>query len=566
MYCFEKEKLTNPKINMNFKNILFLPVLVFLLFASCQNEESEIINQQEDIISGNSTIANLMSNTALNDGSIDNIIDYANCLEVVLPVTVTANGVTITIETVTDYNALQAVLEAFNTDDDSVGITFPITVVLNDYTQIVINNQEELELQMANCNGENEADDDIECIDFEYPIAFSIYNTDFQVTEVTTINNDEVLYQFLESLHGPILASLNFPVTMILANGEAIEVNNIQELEVVISDAEGTCDEDDDYEYADDNDCTELEVSTYLLNCGQIPSINGYTPSLTVFNFLENNSISTLYEGDLLFDGSWDISTIDGYVYVFINFNGLEEYNGQWKVVECASGELILEQGNDTLLLLNNCNMTNPLDCFEDITVTVCDNDGDLDFFTTFDIDTIYQDCAQNDLLVNYYSTNADAEASSNPLISPYTNLVNPDVLYARVEVANDPNTFQIFTVSLVVENCSTSCTEGDVIGTLQMCVWTITNYAGDSSFDIFDINFQDNQTMTIASDNETYTGNWSTSGSGGQVVVSFSNISGGNVEVLNGDYNVVECTGEQLILHDVNNSNNELVLDKDCN
>lgn len=97
------------------------------------------------------------------------------------------------------------------------------------------------------------------------------------------------------------------------------------------------------------------------------------------------------------------------------------------------------------------------------------------------------------------------------------------------------------------------------------MCVWTITNYAGDSSFDIFDINFQDDQNMTIASDTETYTGNWATSGSSGQVVVSFSNISGGNVQVLNGDFNVVECTGEQMILHDVSNSNNELVLDKDC-
>ncbi|WP_143067822.1 hypothetical protein [Olleya namhaensis] len=550
---------------MNFKTTLVFPLLVLMLFFSCQNEESEIVNQQDDLISGNSTIANLISNTVLNDGSIDNIIDYANCLEVVLPVTITTNGVTVTIESITDYNVLETLLEAFTTDDDIIGITFPITVVLNDYSQIVINNQDELEGQIENCNGENEADDDIECIDFQYPIAFSIYNTDFQVTEVTIIEDDQALYLFLESLQGPILASLNFPVTMVLANGDTIEVNSNQELENAINDADGNCDEDDDYDYTDDNDCTQIDVSDYLLSCGQIPSLNGYTPSFTTFSFQDNTIISTLFEGDLFYDGSWDIATIGGYLYVFIDFNGLEEYNGQWKVVECASGELILEQGDDTLVLLNNCNTANLFDCFEDITVTICDNDDTLDLFTAFDIDTIYQDCAQNDLVVYYYNTNADAEASINALVSPYTNMANPDVLYARVELANDPNTFQIFEVTILVENCFTSCTEDDVDGTLQMCVWTITNYAGDSSFDIFDINFQDDQNMTIASDTETYTGNWATSGSSGQVVVSFSNISGGNVQVLNGDFNVVECTGEQMILHDVSNSNNELVLDKDC-
>lgn len=433
MYTLEKEKLTNPKTIMNFKTTLVFPLLVLMLFFSCQNEESEIVNQQDDLISGNSTIANLISNTVLNDGSIDNIIDYANCLEVVLPVTITTNGVTVTIESITDYNVLETLLEAFTTDDDIIGITFPITVVLNDYSQIVINNQDELEGQIENCNGENEADDDIECIDFQYPIAFSIYNTDFQVTEVTIIEDDQALYLFLESLQGPILASLNFPVTMVLANGDTIEVNNNQELENAINDADGNCDEDDDYDYTDDNDCTQIDVSDYLLSCGQIPSLNGYTPSFTTFSFQDNTIISTLFEGDLFYDGSWDIATIEGYLYVFIDFNGLEAYNGQWKVVECASSELILEQGDDTLVLLNNCNTANLFDCFEDITVTICDNDDTLDLFTAFDIDTIYQDCAQNDLVVYYYNTNADAEASINALVSPYTNMANPDVLYVEL-------------------------------------------------------------------------------------------------------------------------------------
>ena len=573
MHTLEKEKLTNPKTIMNFKTTLVFPLLVLMLFFSCQNEESEIVNQQDDLISGNSTIANLMSNTVLNDGSIDNIIDYANCLEVVLPVTITTNGVTVTIESITDYNALETVLEAFTTDDDIIGITFPITVVLNDYSQIVVNNQEELEAQIENCNGENEADDDIECIDFQYPIVFSIYNTDFQVTEVVTIADDQGLYLFLESLQGPILASLNFPVTMVLANGNTIEVNSNQELEIAINDADGNCDEDDDYDYTDDNNCTETAVTEALVACQW--NIVNYNSSndLIIWDIqFQTNNIFVFTDGNVTSEGQWVLSeTSDGVILELYNLvNGNENIQviaGGWLLIECDDDRFELVNGQDSMVMEQNCNPSsgNPFECFEDITYTVCDNDDILDLFTAFDIDAIYQDCVQNDIILYYHNTYADAEASINPLASPYTNMTNPDVLYARVELANDPNTFQIFTVTIIVENCSTSCTEADVDGTLQMCVWTITNYAGDTSFDIFDINFQDDQNMTIVSDSETYTGNWVTSGSNGQVVVSFSNISGGNVQILNGDFNVVECTGEQMILHDVNNSNNELVLDKDC-
>merc|ERR1712137_1290055 len=141
-----------------------------MLMMSCQNEETEIINpSNNDIIEGDSVAANLMARMATNDGSVDNIIDYANCLEVVLPVTVTANGITITIQSVADYSQLENILDAFTNDDDAVDITFPITVILNDYTEIVITSQQQLEALIDDCVGENEDDDDIECIDFVYP-------------------------------------------------------------------------------------------------------------------------------------------------------------------------------------------------------------------------------------------------------------------------------------------------------------------------------------------------------------------------------------------------------------
>lgn len=555
---------------MNFKSLLYLPLFVLIMFTSCQNENSDIINQQDTTISSNSNLANLISNTALNDGSLDNIIDYANCLEVVLPVTVTANGVTLTIQSITDFTALEAVLEAFINDDDQVEISYPITVVFSDYTQIVINNQEELEAQIENCNGENEVDDDIECIDFQYPIAFSIYNTDFQVTEVVTINNDEALYLFLDTLDGPILASLNFPVTMILANGETIEVNNNQELEVALSQADEMCDEDDDYDFNDD-DCTEDTIELALKEC--LWDISNYNNS-NIFtdyylDFNANYEFTVTFNGVIIHDGTWSVSQNgDGNFLIDFQTNW-EDLNGAWIIQNCDDNyeyNLYNVSSQTSMQIEQECDINpyNPFQCFENITYTICDNDDFIDLITTFDIDTIYQECINNDILIGYYNTNDDAVNNINQLASPYTNITNPETLYVRVELFDNPDEFQIFTVTVIIQDCTT-CTEGDVVGTLQNCEWTISSFAGDSSFNIFNINFEDNQNMTISSSTETYTGNWSTSNNNGQTTVSFSNISGGNVQILNGNFIVVECTGDQLILHDVNNSFNELVLDKDC-
>ena len=83
----------------------------------------------------------------------------------------------------------------------------------------------------------NENDDDIECIDFKYPISISIYNLNFQVIDVVTINSDRQLHHFIKNLERGVLASLNFPVTMVYADGSTIEVHNNQELERVMKEA-----------------------------------------------------------------------------------------------------------------------------------------------------------------------------------------------------------------------------------------------------------------------------------------------------------------------------------------
>ena len=66
-----------------------------------------------------------MSNVVINDGSSDNIIDNANCLSVQLPVTVTVNGIEITINDDDGYQDIEDIIDLFDDDIDSIIISYP---------------------------------------------------------------------------------------------------------------------------------------------------------------------------------------------------------------------------------------------------------------------------------------------------------------------------------------------------------------------------------------------------------------------------------------------------------
>ncbi|WP_452222857.1 hypothetical protein [Lacinutrix chionoecetis] len=669
------------------KKILLL-IVVFCSALACQNENSDITPpNNQDIIIQDSALGNALVNLATLDGSLDNVIDNANCILVNLPVTVMINGVEFTIDSIEDYEVIEAIFNEFDTDNDDIEIVFPIVITLNDYTQVDIANYTELESFIEQCSGENEDDDDIECIDFQYPISFSIYDANFQLTETVVINNDEALYNFIANLSGGVLASLNFPVTMILSDGSTVVVNNNEELEIIIAEAADDCDEDDDNDWDDDNyDCTEDNIVSNLLECyWVIVAYNGNDTFIQYDIEFHANGAFEMHEGSATsaIGGAWEMSVSnDGLPELVITqltaFQ--QDLIGSWVIIDCDADRLELVNGNNTMVMEQDCNPNeNPFTCFEsfDAEIVVCDDNGD--GFGVFDLNTVFANCETSSLTITFHETLVDAQVNVNVLLSPYNNIiVSQQTIFARVEMLSTGN-FEIFEVDLIVENCNPSgctesdvdvylveciwnvvnyngsndlitydldfdangtllitgngqaisstwstsqtsdgvwveftgvngpniqaisgnwlivecesdrlqmdqgsntmvieqdctsnntCTEGDVDGILQECEWTITSYAGDTGFNIFNINFTSLTNAIIYTPNSTedYTMNWSTVGNGNQVTITFSNISGGNVQVLNGDYIVVECTADQLILHDVNNSNNELVLDKDCN
>ncbi|MDO5971221.1 hypothetical protein Q4Q35_15545 [Flavivirga aquimarina] len=353
---------------MKFKmrTLLLIPFFALLLFTSCQDEVIDITPPDEsEALVADSELTSFISSTSAKDGSADNIIDKASCLSVELPVTVVVNGLEIIVDSEDDFDVIETILKEFDDDEDNLEMVFPITIILSDYTEIVLNNREELEVLIAECGDENEEDDDIECIDFQYPISFSIYDTDFRVIDVIEIENDRALHKFIKRVkNAEVFASLDFPVTMVLADGTEIVVNNNEELESTIREAKDACDEDDDNDYGDD-DFTKERLDEYLQICPWV-----------VYEFERNNQDNTAEykeyalnfkedgvvvmrarEGDIL-TGTWSTRVTDRGALLKLEFDNLADFTLEWIVYDIEYGVIKLyEVGGNRIIMKKNCDV-----------------------------------------------------------------------------------------------------------------------------------------------------------------------------------------------------------------
>ena len=347
--------------------ITFLFLTLFLvIFISCQNEISEIIQPSEgEALIANANVTTLVQKTTTKDGSKDNIIDNANCLSVQLPVSVVVNGLEIIIDSEDDFEVIEAIFDEFDTDIDNLEIVFPIVIILSDFTEINIANFDELENFIAECEGENEVDDDIECIDFVYPITLSIFDSENQLAETVTVNSDEEFYGLIDEIEDYHIVEINFPITVVLYDGSEIIIHDLETLENVIEEADGMCDEDDDYDYDDDDclECTDEQISELLISCSWIVDkvkINGIenTEQYTdyIFTFLEDGTLVAESVGNEII-GTWMIDVSEnGNILVKINFDNFSDFTFDWVLYEIENNnEIDLRFGDNRLEFEKTC-------------------------------------------------------------------------------------------------------------------------------------------------------------------------------------------------------------------
>lgn len=351
------------------KKIQFI-FLVTIAFASCRTEDSELIETlPEDVLIANSTLASLIQKTSTNDGSFDNIIDYANCFNIKLPVTVLVNSEEIAVNTTEDYKKIEYIFDDSDDDSDTIIITFPIQIILDDFSVITINSNSQLISYANNCNGENEYDDDIECLNFDYPITTFLYNSNDEIIDSNQINTDSEFYNFIRNLDSSDLVSINFPIKTVLLDGTEFIINDLIELENIINAYKDYCDEDDDYDYNDDDcdDCSQNQLISILTSCPNwtVDKLErngndfddvytGYT-----FNFSNDGTLTVYYSGGID-NGTWTATGTANNITININIPDLPYCNNDWilhEISEYNETKIDLRVGNDDRLRYeNDCN------------------------------------------------------------------------------------------------------------------------------------------------------------------------------------------------------------------
>lgn len=356
---------------MKSKVIILLLFLIGLNATSCRTEEMEFIQAPEDeTLVANSNIALLMQRTASNDGSKDNIIDKANCFDIKFPYEIRVNSQDVILNSDIDFASVECVFDQSDDDTDTLNITYPITIILSDFTEIVVNNFTEFNSYAANCNGENVTDSDIECLDFQYPIEASTFNSGNELLETVNLENDYQLYAFIEAIDVNDIITIDFPIRVTLADATEVSITNLNELQTTIENAINSCDEDDDYDFNEDDcdDCTTIAVESLLTSCTDW-SVNTlrreegtnyddlyYTYA---FNFFTDGTLSVFWNTTTVF-GTWQVSGAGNTIELVINIPELPLCNNNWilrEVKNCSDEtEIDLRVGVDRLQYARNCN------------------------------------------------------------------------------------------------------------------------------------------------------------------------------------------------------------------
>ncbi|PIB29036.1 hypothetical protein BFP77_07485 [Maribacter sp. 4U21] len=332
--------------------------VVALNFTSCQDEFEEINTGEEpQAIMANSSTATLVKNTSTNDGSFDNIVDGASCFDIKFPYTVTVNGIELTIDTREDLHIIEEIFDAIDNDEDFLEILFPITITTGDFTEITINGIEDLRELAAQCK-EGGEDDDIECIDFVYPMTLFTFDINLQQTGSVLVESDRDLRRFFGGLDDNDLVSFDFPISLKLYDGTTLEVNSNEELVRAIENAKDACDEDDDDDYNDD-DFDEERLDFCLTECPwYVKEIRRNDVKQTaqyidyIFDFMEDGTVNVKDRAGMNVTGTWESRVGDNGAVLVMEFETLVDFTLEWQVYEIDDHRIKLFNGESNRIVM----------------------------------------------------------------------------------------------------------------------------------------------------------------------------------------------------------------------
>lgn len=293
-------------------------------------------------------------------------------------------------------------------------------------------------------------ENEITCIDFNYPFTLVIYNENMDIFGYQPIHSDIEFSQFLEALEDGKSISLSYPITSNLENGETYEINNNEELKEAI-------------------DCC-LHADT-IITCNNI-----LTETSCIWKITHQDETSVQYDGayfevsdygnaglyynDHSYGGTWVTYFIEDELHLNIFITGDEsvsnDWNFDWKIVSFDESQIKITNGTDQYLLTKNCYEPCRKFLFEECETepgsgkAVFNLESYFDCFFPF---TGIEDSAT--IATSYYETYEDMLAGTNPIINlMYENSSNPQIIYVRFVDINTGEMVGSLPIILKALNC----------------------------------------------------------------------------------------------------------------
>lgn len=200
-----------------------VPLFIALIVVGCQQEEfNETDNPAETSLLEDQELASLVRSVTSHDGSFDDFIDSADCFSIQFPYGLWVNGVQHNMNSPEDFSEIpQGAL---------VQPDFPVTLNMCNYSQVEIPSLEVLYDYVVGCHSGEFFDEVITCVDFQYPIDLSLFDSGTSDFETITLEHDWDVYSTIQSLNPSTLVTIQYPIGLIKSNGDVIEVNTNQEL------------------------------------------------------------------------------------------------------------------------------------------------------------------------------------------------------------------------------------------------------------------------------------------------------------------------------------------------
>lgn len=318
-----------------------------IVFISCQNEETLVIQDTTQNLTAISPLTGLISRVSQNPTSKDNVLDNSSCFNVQLPVTVIVNGTHITVSNQDDYIKVQAALDAFSNDDDIVNFVYPITIQYQNFKTELIINPNQLEDVIDNCD-DDDGFDEIDCLHINYPIKINIYNADNQIANTITIQNNKDLYNFLKDIESNVFISINYPVSITNFKGQNVVITNNSDFENNIETSIKDCNNNSvgggNLNFTSILKDGTWHVSYFFNKIDETSNYNGYN-----FTFNSNGTVVVIKEKNTI-AGNWSTFINSGQDIFLLKFDDskLDELEDDWKITEFTTTNVRLKNKNSS--------------------------------------------------------------------------------------------------------------------------------------------------------------------------------------------------------------------------